>query len=190
MNEFEYRCSLNKKQYELVHEIINKDFVEKLQINYYYDTPDLFFDQQNTTVRIRQIEGLLKGTIKVHATDNASRSIEESFGVETLPNVIRCGSKKLVCYGQMITERKTWNMHKGITLMLDKNYYLGTVDYILELEYPQIFQEDADKIIKKLTKELGICFTKDNKSKRFFHLLKHIQEGSRNGIDIKYIEKH
>ena len=69
MNEFELKYMLTKHQFRCLREFIKNYFKYQYertkQINYYYDTQDRYYYRMNSTVRIREKDGVLFGTVSV-----------------------------------------------------------------------------------------------------------------------------
>ena len=168
--EHELKMMLTKDEHHFLLHFFDKLMVESgLQTNYYYDTRDEVMRKRNVTVRVRQKNNKLIGTVKRHLdTDNCS--MEEHFRVDTLPRVIMWDGMPLWLKGSLQTERKIFQVCDGIVLMLDLNQYLGTVDYELEIEYSQALHKQAEGILmltesllKKQMKQKSV-----SKSERFF----------------------
>ena len=171
--EHELKMMLTKDEHHLLLHLLDKLIVESgLQTNYYYDTRDEVMRKRNVTVRVRQKNNKLIGTVKRHLdTDNCS--IEEHFQVDTLPRVIMWDSMPLWLKGSLQTERKIFQVCDGIILMLDMNQYLGTVDYELEIEYSESFRKQAEGILMLISGMVGKSIHLDtvSKSERFFQRL-------------------
>ena len=62
MKEREQKCLLTKRQHRKLCEFVKVFYKYNIacdtQTNYYYDTLDLFFDRNQTTVRIREKDGI------------------------------------------------------------------------------------------------------------------------------------
>lgn len=106
-----------------------------LQINHYYDTIDHKMGARGICVRIRQTEGHLTGTVKKHGESGASE--ESGFRVETLPRFITYENKVLHRLGVLVTQRTDFEIGKSAVLSFDRNHYLGTTDYEIELEFSE-----------------------------------------------------
>ena len=171
--EHELKMMLTKDEHHFLLHFFDKLMVESgLQTNYYYDTRDEVMRKRNTTVRVRQKNNKLTGTVKRHLdTDNCS--IEERFGVDTLPRVIMWDGMPLWLKGSLQTERKVFEVCDGIILMLDLNQYLGTVDYELEIEYSETLRKQAEGILMLIGSMVGKSIRLDtmSKSERFFQRL-------------------
>lgn len=168
--EHEFKMILTKDEHRFLLRFFDKLMVESgLQTNYYYDTRDEVMRKRNVTVRVRQKNNKLIGTVKRHLdTDNCS--IEEHFQVDTLPRVIMWGGMPLWLKGSLKTERKVFKVCDGITMMLDLNQYLDAVDYELEIEYSEPLRKQAEGILMLIGSMVGKSYHFDtmSKSERFF----------------------
>lgn len=155
MDEFERKALIGEREYREIESEFAEKFKTHIQVNYYYDTPDSFFGERGVTVRIRLTENGLCGTVKSHGAKGEFYSNEEDFSVERLPAEIVIKDKRLSLAGELITERKTADLGGGFLLMLDKSFYLGTVDYEIELEYPGESSDKAKEIFESVIKAAG-----------------------------------
>jgi uncharacterized protein YjbK len=171
--EHELKMMLTKDEHHFLLRFFDKLMVESgLQTNYYYDTRDEVMRKRNVTVRVRQKNNKLIGTVKRHLdTDNCS--IEECFQVDTLPRVIMWDGMPLWMQGSLMTERKTFKICDRITMMLDLNQYLDVVDYELEIEYSEPFRMQAEGMLMLIGGVVGKSIHLDtvSKSERFFQRL-------------------
>ena len=150
MHSYQYEILLTKKEYETISADFGNEAKRVLQIDFFYDTPELFLDrppessgnipmsvkEQGTTVRIRHREGVLQGTIlQQQARADLPYPNETCFTVERLPLTLDYNGKTLRLCAQLITERLQITPGAGIELLLDKNYYYGIVDYELTIAY-------------------------------------------------------
>jgi uncharacterized protein YjbK len=150
----------------------------KIIINYYYDTSSMNLSEQGDTLRIRQFDRTLTLQYKKFKKIEENKRIcnEFSFPIKKLPKTILNSnlSSKLpnikninevyVYVGNTTVERKIFEF-KGIKIFFDKNYYLGNIDYELEIE-----SLDNSKIIefkKKLNLEINFNREIKSKYKRF-----------------------
>ena len=171
--EHELKMMLTKDEYQFLLYFFDKLMVESgLQTNFYYDTRDEVMRKGNATVRVRQKNNKLIGTVKRHMDTN-NCSVEEHFRVDTLPRVIMLDGMPLWLKGSLQTERKTFKVCDGIVLMLDLNQYLGTVDYELEIEYSGPLRNQAEGILMLADSLLGQQMKQKSvsKSERFFQRL-------------------
>ena len=154
-----------------------------VHINYYYDTPELYFYKNNITVRIRQNGNSFEGTVKKHIFNGIhSESDEYDFPVQRLPGSVYLQGKKLCFKGQMITKRKVYFLTEGILLCIDKNIYLGKTDYEMELEYTSEMAQEAERIKNTADtwlKNFSGQLREENlysKSTRFFETARSMEE--------------
>ena len=171
--EHELKMMLTKDEHQFLLRFFDKLMVESgLQTNYYYDTRDEGMRKRNVTVRVRQKNDKLIGTVKRHL-DTDHCSMEEHFQVDTLPRVILWDGMPLWLKGSLQTERKVFKVCDGIILMLDLNQYLGTVDYELEIAFSETLRKQAEGILMLieglLEKQMKQKFV--SKSERFFRRL-------------------
>lgn len=183
MVEHELKYMLTKFQFrklvELVKAFFKYSFTCDTQINYYYDTPDLFFDRNHTTIRIREKEGSRRGTIKIHSVNEYDCSEEIPFEVKDVPAKLEYKGKELIMHGSLTTYRISVTIHPCITLCLDENHYLGKVDRELEIEYGEGYHAEAWKWLMLISMILNkgrnrfehyFCYA-TYKSARFFECL-------------------
>ena len=143
--EYEKKMLLTEAIYHQLTELFNHLPLEHFtQINYYYDTENESLRNQNTTCRVRQIGNHLKGTKKTHVVQgNSAYSIEQSFHPKCFTESFVIDNQRVDLKGQMTTERMILSLALDIDLMLDRNIYLGTVDYELELEFSYEHESEA-----------------------------------------------
>lgn len=168
--EHELKMMLTKDEHHFLLHFFDKLMVESgLQTNYYYDTRDEVMRKRNVTVRVRQKNNKLIGTVKRHL-DRDNCSTEEHFRVDTLPRVIMWDGVPLWLKGSLQTERKVFKVCDGIILMLDLNRYLGAFDYELEIEYSESLRKQAEGILMLIGSMVGKLVSNEviSKSERFF----------------------
>ncbi|HAN21173.1 MAG TPA: hypothetical protein DCP51_05795 [Clostridiales bacterium] len=178
MKEFERKQIVTKEKYIELHDNL-KNFNSKqvLQINYYYDNDELYLYNNNQTLRVRQIEDKLKLEYKYNKSDFNNLRICDEFTTYliSLPNVLKNPIKieDMNTYkniGVLITERTNYKLNDFI-VSLDKNLYLGIIDYEIEIESNNLFDEHN---IHDIINELGLSFKQQSVSKyiRFINQLK------------------
>jgi uncharacterized protein YjbK len=168
--EHELKIMLTQDEHHFLLRLLDKLMVESgLQTNYYYDTRDEVMRKRNMTVRVRQKNNKLIGTVKRHL-DRDNCSTEEHFQVDTLPRVIMWDGMPLWLKGSLQTERKVFKVCDGIILMLDLNQYLGAFDYELEIEYSESLRKQAEGILMLIGSMVGKLVSNEviSKSERFF----------------------
>lgn len=190
MDEFELKRMLTKEEYEMLLIWYGPRLKRLLQVNYYYDTEKLDFHRQGITIRIRQKNDLLKGTVKRHSVrGNPYRSSEERFFVLRLPRSMKYEKADLSLFGQLVTERLSVSFESGLKLMLDKNYYLGRLDYELEVEFPENGDGEAAAFMENIARSLrrgGFQQKRTlppcaGKAQRFFTALEELRKMQRRG---------
>ena len=116
-----------------------------LQINYYYDNPDFFLNSIGDTLRIRQNDDQLllqykhkmyhDGRIKSNEEYEASiKCLPKYITDESLPYKQSSTTSTYSLVGILVTERSNYEFD-GIIVSIDKNYYLGKLDYEVEIEF-------------------------------------------------------
>lgn len=139
--EFERKAMINEEVYYCLIETLSPSIKCKkaFQINYYYDTPMFTFMHAGETLRVRQIENELKVQYKYNKsiTDNIRTCDEFSAKIYSLPAKIIVNKIETTNIGSLITERTNFHIDKYL-ISIDKNYYLGLVDFEIEIESEKI----------------------------------------------------
>jgi len=149
--EYERKLIIDCEKFNLLLE----DFTEKFhreeifQINYYYDTPDFSIFNSGETLRVRQIDDILKLQYKYNKSriNDVRISDEYSEKINELPKIITVNDIETYNIGFMVTHRHNFNFEDCI-VSLDKNYYLGVVDYEIEVEAEK--ENELPDILKEL----------------------------------------
>ncbi|MEX3625422.1 CYTH domain-containing protein [Viridibacillus arvi] len=187
MIELEYKSLFSKEQHEQCIEYLKQKLgpadEDKLQVNYYYDNGHLSFAEQGITIRIRQKNEKLKLQIKtpignknknINAKNEIEADIEElcySFKIEDTP-IISLLEGEVSLLGVLITERKSWKKEDKFSIDIDKNIYLGVVDYEIECEFKNEFKVEAEAFLKDVLSSLNMDYRKsESKVTRFFKRL-------------------
>lgn len=181
MLEFEKKVLLSEPEYRFLKENRYRAGRTAVQVNHYYDTDDFELSRQGITCRIREKNGVCTATVKAHQQTWADCSVEHSRSVKDRYDDLLFRDMKLRHQGSLETIRTIYFPHKGISVMLDKNSYLGTTDYELELEYVRdaevLARKELDGIISDLVRSRIAANEKmlrlrigqgGNKSARFF----------------------
>lgn len=145
--EIEKKALLSQSEYQAcIDHFIDKPMKQVEQINYYYDDDVHTFFKRNETLRVRQIENFLELQFKYDKSyhRNVRTSKELIDTVQYLPESVLIHDVKTKCIGSMLTKRKMIEYNQYI-LFLDKNYYLGILDYEIEIE-----SNDANNIPTEL----------------------------------------
>lgn len=179
-NESEYKYLLEKSDFLWLFLYAKKHYSAEndiIQINYYYDTPDNNYNINNETIRIRQIGENLSLQRKKHimTENNLYKSEELIEKLDTLPLNMECSGTNDIVYfkGALITERKIYKPETGINLIFDTNYYLGTCDYEIEIEFDYSKKNRVSELLNKLC--IQNTENVKNKSSRFFDKLSSLQ---------------
>ena len=135
MMEFEKKMLLTKEEYDRLCRCINKPLEAFWQKNTYYDTDDLKLNRLGITCRNREKDGIYKATIKAHQSKDVDCSIENSVYVNDQYDDVLFKNMGAKYQGDMKTYRTVLWRDADIEVVLDKNYYLGWIDYELEIEY-------------------------------------------------------
>lgn len=180
MIEFEKKILLTKEEYTcLLHHFGDKNQPVK-QINYYFDTKDLFMHRQGITCRIRLKNGTYVATMKQH-TPNSDFSTEKQLEVRAGLDDNSFVDMGLELQGELITNRCPIIKNDTCEAVLDKNDYLGYTDYELEIEYLAGHEAEANAIMQdciRILQHNNLSLTPEeinshsnkvpNKSNRFF----------------------
>jgi uncharacterized protein YjbK len=106
-----------------------------IQVNYYYDTEKFTCSKNSETIRVRSKEDKLTFERKFgkRIINNTKISSEVIKPIKALPKSIILNNYELNLIGNMVTHRTNFHFEKCI-VSLDKNYYLGLIDYEIEVE--------------------------------------------------------
>jgi uncharacterized protein YjbK len=152
--EKEIKYLINEADYSKLVSLQNADSI--VQINYYFDTCDLWCYQNNVTIRIRQKNDNYELTTKQktkaslsyhHSIENNIKLSQRMFenylskGIEPNQLGLYIGNH-LYFIGKLETYRSKLNLGHGVVLDVDKNQYNNTVDYEIELEFEDYSQID------------------------------------------------
>ncbi len=196
MLEFEKKVMLTQREYEFLKEHRYAAAKTVVQINHYYDTDDFELSEKGITCRIREKDGSCTATVKEHFTKETDCSVENSRAVKDRYDDGIFRELQLSCQGSMETLRSTYALSSGVKIMLDRNAYLGTVDYELELEYDEdcedVALEELEHIISEMLEKKNLINSaafrnrighSRSKSARFFSRKEEIMKRTGGGID-------
>ena len=176
--EYELKWLLNPEDHEKLMEFLNPlPSLCELQTNYYYDTRTEKLRKQKITMRIREKNGKIQGTVKRHLTQDGC-SLEERFQVESIPHRMMFEGEPVYLIGKLKTQRTTFFLSDSVMIMLDRNEYLDCVDYELELECPKDFMERGEGILFLLQRMMQTeqWESSEIKSERFFKRLEFFKK--------------
>lgn len=151
------------------------------QINFYYMDNDRKLLKDNTTVRVRGKKDGLRLQAKLHEAIDGAKHINKEYeaNIETVPYEISGHELQIMSgkefpdvklIGYLVTERYICKKYMGVEICLDRNIYLGTIDYELEIEYSV---KDLPKDITRLIElhNLDVLNRSRGKCKRFLDRL-------------------
>ena len=135
--------------------------IRKLQINYYFDTPDFQLNSLGNTLRIRQKNNQLSLQYKYEKQYTGAEKTCKEFEmvIQTFPFYISSkelpgnilDSNLLYNYvGNLTTERFDYSYAETI-ISLDKSYYLGRCEHEIEIEFQDYVK--AEEMLKLLSIE-------------------------------------
>lgn len=176
MREFEKKMMLTKEAYDYLLQSVGQNAHSTYQTNYYFDTDDFNMNKRGITCRIRQKSGCFTATIKNHNVQKLDCSIENDLSVTDYLDLEAFSSFGARLQGDLITERTVLLKDPACEMVLDRNSYLGTVDYELEIEYLLDYEEKATQLLKETIEKLylngfdigGDTAKGKSKSERFF----------------------
>ncbi|MEQ6375510.1 CYTH domain-containing protein [Bacillaceae bacterium S4-13-58] len=181
--EIEFKNLLTKKEYDHLIQAFNIADQEPFhQVNHYFETSDLKLKANQSALRIRQKENKWVLTLKEPHPDglletnetldqkDAEVWLKNGFGpsneVKARLSDMEVDLEQLHYLGELETERLEKEIPNGL-LVLDKNQYLGVIDYELEFEVPQ--KEQGLKDFEQLLSKYKILKQKtSNKIERFY----------------------
>ena len=186
MLEKEIKVFINQDEYNT---LINEfDFTKTyIQTNYYYFNKEMV---DNLTIRIREKNSKLMLQIKIPRSINKSLHMKEEYEkeFESIPQYINkdliaelanIELKNDVYYiGKLITERRINEEYQGIEISLDKNQYLDTIDYELEIEYVGVYPQKVIDRIQKLN--IKVDREVDGKNTRYMNRLEEVKDSESN----------
>ncbi|MBJ8030401.1 CYTH domain-containing protein [Bacillus cereus group sp. N21] len=189
MREKEYKHMLNETQYLKILEYLQYNYqIEfKININYFFDTPNLDLSKKGITLRVRQINSKLVLDIKMPGVKNGYLIQREEISKEIKEFPIFINLRNLPIYeiipdvkgaqliGTLVTERYSCKVQEGIIIDLDKSSYLGALDYELEVEFHSDFEKEAYGFFQKLIGDLKRNEKVIGKKSRFIRRLCSLQ---------------
>ncbi len=150
MLEFEKKLMLTPTEYDFLRMYFGEKDAADMQINYYFDTEDLLMNRSGITCRVRYKDSDWKATMKCHSIPMKDCSAE--IPIELRKGLFENGFTDLglSLLGKLITYRIVAFKDDKIELILDRNEYLGCVDYELEMEFKSKSQKDAEVLWKRM----------------------------------------
>ena len=161
MLEYEKKVLLTEAEYTCLKKLANDPSLTATQINHYFDTDDFAMNQKGITYRVRLKNGMYQPTIKYHSPESRSDnncSLEEDREKTTTFNPDAFSDLGLSWQGTLQTERTVLYKDSFYEMVVDRNTYLGTSDYELEIEYAEGCEAGADRMLI----EAGKCLVASN----------------------------
>lgn len=161
MLEQEFKALISKEQFEKIR--YNYTWDKKFtQVNHYYFDNNDYIIKNEITVRVREKDNSYKLQIKIPESIRSNIHIKNEFSMpfDNVPQVISGDVLKKLCgfdvgdvkrLGELKTERRTKKISDSVKLFLDKNEYLNTIDFEVEIEY---LNDESE--ITNLVRELGL----------------------------------
>ena len=119
------------------------DVAPKIQTNYYFDTDDYAMNQKGITCRVRSKNGMYQAVVKSHVRDISDCSVESTSEVQDEFDINVFREMGLHIQGSLVTERTIIYEDTFCKAVLDRNLYLGCIDYELEIEYSEGYESHA-----------------------------------------------
>lgn len=161
--ELEIKLALSAAQHQSLYaQLRAKGYTHTsyMQANHYFDTQDFYLRSRGDSLRVRQKEGGLVAQYKMlqRGEDGLWESLEYSSTLKVLPRQLYLHDvdtqipRKLhpgpyFYLGNLTTYRHDFAIGK-VLLSLDKSFYLGHVDYELEMEIE--CEEEAERLFEEL----------------------------------------
>lgn len=92
--------------------------------------------------------------MKSHGIEGSNCSLEEDLSEKTYLDTEVFSSRGLHLQGELVTERVVLFKDKVCEIVLDRNSYLGIVDYELEIEYLEGRESSADRMFDEIAKSV------------------------------------
>ena len=183
--EAEFRTLLTKEEYRRLYEQFKSHSID-VQTNHYFDTARFSLKATDTSLRVRERENLeltlkkKKGYNMQHfsleITKEELQSIRETGLLpegeiaSEIKSII--GEQKINNFMSLSTERMVFPYKNGY-LFIDKNHYLGFVDF--ELTYIAKTYHTGKKEFIEIIYDLGIQYKKaEKKIKRAYNALRRV----------------
>ena len=159
--EREYKRMLSEREFQLLKAWCRQNGLESegsLHANTYYDTNDLELFRGEHTLRLRKTGGTIYAQFKCLTGRDSGVRICTEYECEIVrvpreikldvmfPNCPVLTKTPCVRIGELLTNRCRFS-GQGYTLFLDVNFYLGAIDYELEVEFepgvsPEVLPEE------------------------------------------------
>ena len=154
MIENEKKILLTADEYYTIVMSMCKHSTVKTQTNYYFDTDTFSMNQKGITCRIRAKDGKFLATVKSHNIKQPDSSIEMNLVEKTYFDANVFNSFGMRHQGELVTERIVMFKDSFCELVLDRNTYLGQVDFELEVEYCEGSERRAQMLLECIAAQL------------------------------------
>ncbi|MGD9155599.1 MAG: CYTH domain-containing protein [Bacillota bacterium] len=204
--ECELKLMLDKAEYFRIDSFRkNNEVSQAVQINYYFDTADFWFDRNDLSIRIREkgstylltfkVTDLQRSSAKIRVAQEYNYSLDypafcqllqsvwpgmkmQSLGLHPALDAYKEQLAKVEYLGKLVTKRAKFKPSKELPrIELDQNLYLDFVDWELECEVS--YSEEADQLEQWLM-DLGIQLVRAKRGKqgRFVDRLQEVLRSS------------
>ena len=176
MLKFKKNYLLTAEQFNHLFKQLKGDFFETSFIYYLYDTEDLKYNKKDITLCICEKQAQFVCTITRNKFNSEFGYLEKTIEINSVDDDSMFKSLDLVFKGMMVIQRVEVISLHSTAIYLDRNIYLDTKDYELEIVYDSGNESDAIRlknIILGCLEESGLCDscllnTPLTKSARFF----------------------
>lgn len=154
MQEKEYKFLLSEDEFYKTVSLLEETYAgvpvkDVVQVNHYYDTPDLFLYQSGQTLRVREKNGVcaIEKKTPVEQSENFRIAQETSFSIDSVPESLQSGQVGIdgdmlfQKIGTLYTSRKRFSLLDGINIDCDENNYFSIRDYEIEIEIEDVFPQ-------------------------------------------------
>lgn len=183
--EAEFKTLLTKEEYRKLYDRFKKNGID-VQTNHYFDTARFSLKATDTSLRVRERDKMeltlkkKKGyALQHYSLEISKEQFEQIKESGVLPegeiaNEIKSiiGEQKLNNFMSLSTERMVFPYKNGY-IFIDKNHYLGFVDF--ELQYVAKNYHNGKKEFIEIIYDLGIQYKKaEKKIKRAYNALRRV----------------
>ncbi len=154
MLEYEKKVLITENEYDAIVNTWCNGIKPKIQINYYFDTDDLYMNKKGITCRIRAKDGKYKTTVKNHNTAQKDCSTEIDLCEQNKLDTKFFDALGLCHQGELVTERIVMYKDSFCEMVIDRNTYLGFTDFEIEVEYREDSEQVADYLLMTVAKML------------------------------------
>ncbi len=157
MLEKEIKLMLTEEEYHKLERSLEFDGELDQVNNYYYSAA---CSERRISIRVREVGGKNLLQIKLPIKNEGAVAYREELEKELpfVPEVIGQQTLSEICgvedeahlLGALYTNRKLCHTFPGVEICLDRNRYLGIIDYELEAEYEGEYPKEAEELLCSL----------------------------------------